>query len=424
MNPIDKTVKAKFKGVPFFVRVETHEGGRKVAVHEYPGSDVRFVQDLGKRPGIYRIIGYVGGENWIQDSARLTTVLEEETEGILELSTFGRFKVKAQFFSSVVKQRELGIVEYTITFLVSRPNPSPAKALSSVQTTAGAALRAMLAVEDSVAGNLEVPDLASTTLVSEYDGVQHTTSVLDRIKKLGQNVDSLTGFADNIRDNISDLVRDPVAYASDMFTGGLLGNVFDIVEASRDTLNALSELCRVGYNLAVDFESIENDLLSNAIQSFDIPEFADNTSYRNLNNSNRLVITNGVRIALFGIYLKLAAGNEYLTDSEIEEVISDINDIYENIVLVAITDPVAALSIDLCRIEALNVLDTKIQITPKVEDFRLRAATVDVELAYRLYAETVDGVDSLTERAGVLTDLNNTLPNRFLSETDIKVLNL
>lgn len=418
----EETIQVTFKGVPFLVETETQEGGRKVTVHEYPGSDTRFVEDLGKKPGIFRLKGFVSGDTWVQDARRLTTVLEEEDEGSLELSIFGIVKVKSQAFTKTLNQITLGRVDFQITFLVSTPNPSPIETTSSVETVASAVVEVLEATQENFAENFESPTEAATALVATYDGDQIAKTVAEEISDIGQKLDEVTSKANFVRDNINDLVRDPLAYAASVFNDGLLGTVFDTISVSRDGLTALSKLCRVGFGLARDFESIRENLLSNAIQSFDIPLFSEDTSYRVSNNANRVTIVTGTRIALFATYLNQAARNDYSTDSEINEVASDINDIYENVIMSSNTDPLVALTIDQCRIQALEVLESKLQVTPNVETLTLNVPTVDVELTYRLYAEEFEDADALTTRTLELTDLNGLLPTRY--EDDVKVFQL
>lgn len=421
--PMEQTIGGAFKGVPFLLVTETQEGGRKVAIQEYPGSDHRFVQDLGKKPGIFRLSCYVSGEDWLQQERRLTTALEDKTEGVLELSAFGTVKVKAQVYSKSVRQTEIGRADFTITFLVSTPNPSPVIAPNTVETVAKAAVNVLEISQENFAENFIVPTLATTAEVAEYDGVQLAETVAETISSLGQDVDTVTGFATTIRNNIARLVRDPIEYASTVFDDGLLGEVFKTIGVSRAALNALSGLCRIGYNLAKDFETIKDDALTNLEQSFDIPVFADDITYRITNNRNRLLITNSVRTSIFVTYLNQASRNDYLTDSEINDVIADINDVYENVILIDGVDPLVALALDQCRIQALQVLDEKIQTTPNVVTLDLKAHTVDIELAYRLYAEEFESSDDLTERTEELTGLNGILSTRYL-EGEIEVFRL
>ncbi len=425
MAPINQTIQATFKGVPFNIEIETQEGGRKVAVHEFPGSDNRFVEDLGKRPGIFRVIGYISSkdnENWLQQTKRLTTVLEEDTEGTLELTIVGPITVKAQTFSKTLKQTDIGRVDFSITFLVSIPNPSPVEATSSTQTVATAVSDVLSASETFLSETLSIPDKAVEAEVSEYDGTQHMNVIAETIQKLGQETDTVTAVINNVRNNINDFVRDPIAYAASLFNGGVLGEVFDTILVTREALTALSKLTRIGYNLATDFESIKGEALTGLEQSFNIPEFADDTQYRLTNNENRFAITNSLRVGLFSIYLFQGASNDYATDDDINEVIEDINDVYENILLIEDVSPTLALTLDVCRIETLNVLENKLQTTPNVEDFLLKLPTVDVEIAYRLYAEEFNDSEDLTAKAELLTDLNDILPNRYSDE--IKVLRL
>jgi hypothetical protein len=238
-------------------------------------------------------------------------------------------------------------------------------------------------------------------------------SISDSVQNLGQKINTVTASANKVRDNISNLTRDPIAYAAGLFNDGVLGEVFKTVLTSRDALNALSKLCRVGYNLATDFETIKEDILTGIEQSFDIPMWGDDTQYRLTNNSNRFIITNSLRSGLFTIYLHQAADNEYPTDSDINDVIADINDVYENVILIDGVSPELALAVDECRIEAIDVLEGKLITTPNVEDYDLQVPTLDLELAYRLYAEEFESSEDLTDKAQALTDLNNILPTRF-----------
>lgn len=421
-EPIKNTIQAKFRGVPFFVKTETHEGGRKLAIHEYPGSDNRFVEDLGKRAGIFRVVGYVGGERSAQEAKRLVTALEDDTEGILEMSVFGILKVKPHTYSRTVNQTELGIIRFSIAFLVTDTSSTPKKAASSVETVASAAIAMLEKIQEWYAENYIVPEGAEEALVAGYDTVTQTTTIADKIRALGQDVDSVTKLSNDIRDNIADLIRDPIAYGASVFNEGLLGTVFDTVLASREALSALSKLTRSGYNAAIDFKSIKDGLLSNALAGFDIPQFADDARYRLTSNSNRLVITNGIRTAVFASYMSMAASINYVTDSEIDDVIADINECYMSITLTSSIGPLIALKTDQCRIETLNVLEEKIQTTPKIIEYTLRTPTVDVELAYRLYAEQFEDADDLVNQAEILTGLNGILPTRY--KDTVKVLKL
>ena len=435
MNPESQTIQASFRGVPFNIEVESQDGGRKVSVSEYPGSDNRFVEDLGKKPGTFRIQAYVSNSpskkgalqvthqvDWLQQADRLTTALDNSSEGMLVLTTTGSIKVKATTYTKSLKQITLGRVDFNITFLVSTPNPSPVEAPSSTYTVATKLGLALDAANKWLEDSWEVPETGVEAAVADYDTKQHMGSISDSIQKLGQATDTVTSKANDVRNNVSELTRDPVAYAASMFNKGVLGEVFKTVLTSRDALKSMSKLCRVGYNLATDFKTIKDDILTGLSQNFEIPKWGDDTQYRLKNNSNRFTITNSLRAGLFAIYLHQAADNDYPTDSDIDDVVADINDVYENVILINDVSPELALAVDECRIEAMNVLESKLITTPNVEDLTLKTPTIDIELAYRLYAEEFDDYQDLTDKAEVLTELNGFLSTRFSGL--VKVLKL
>lgn len=417
---IQDTIQGSFRGVPFYVRTETQEGGRKIAVHEYPGSDKRFIEDLGNIPPVFRIIAFVSGSDWRSQANRLAGALSKDTEGLLNLTTFGTVRVKATKYTRIVSQTSLGEVSFSISFMVTDQNISVNKVTSSPKNVVHKAANVLIVVQKDMADRLEPPKEVLAAKVMEYDGAVQTQTIADKIRSLGADIDTISDKVNGIRNNIGDLVRDPVAYAAEVFNDGLLGEVFDTVSASRDAMLAFSELSRLGSNLATDFETIGSDLLDGIKNSFDIPLFEYNTNYRVASNSNRTALTSGMRTSILALYLKTAVDVEYPTDDDINDTIADIDDIYTNVVMTDNISPDVALALDQCRIEALSVLEDKLQNTPNVELYDLKVPTIDLEVAYRLYAESIKDEQDLIDSAVMLTDLNDILPNRY--KDTIKVL--
>ena len=68
----DRLLQASFRGVEF--GVADHEAkiaGRRVQTHEYPGRDVPYTEDLGKRTKQFGIEGYVVGDDYAAQLDRL-----------------------------------------------------------------------------------------------------------------------------------------------------------------------------------------------------------------------------------------------------------------------------------------------------------------------------------------------------------------
>ncbi len=86
----DKLRQASFRGIPFHVQESGNElAGRRVAVHEYPGRDVPYVEDLGARKKAFTIKGYLLGDDCIEQRDRLVAACNEAGPGTLEHPTLG-----------------------------------------------------------------------------------------------------------------------------------------------------------------------------------------------------------------------------------------------------------------------------------------------------------------------------------------------
>ena len=423
----EQTLEVRYKGVPFLVNTEIQESGRKVAVHEYPGTDSRTIDDLGQLPSIFRIEGYVAGSpkdtsDWASKAEKLTKVLQEPTEGFLQMSSMGIVRVKAQNFTKTVDQRALGRTRFSITFLVT--DPQFAVDVTTIQDVSSSVATLLNEVESWFSDSYQIPTEANEFEVAGYDGESIVGEVGDKTASLSDQIDTITTAVNNVRTNINDFIRDPAGYAAALFgSGGVFGEVFGLSGSSTNPvsfLKSLRELMRVGYNLAVDFELIGEGLTSGNSLSYLIPVFADDARYRLLNNDNRLLITNSSRLCAMGICMDQACRSTYTTDDEINEVIADIQEAYEEVVLETDIDPLVALSLDRARTAALDVLQVKLQNTPNIEPLQLKRLTSDIELAYRLYANDFTLVSEYETMASVLTDLNDVLPTRFNGE--VKVL--
>ena len=68
----DNLVPASFRGVGFQVaESENKAGGRRIALHEYPGRDVPFAEDMGEITKTFSIEGYIVGDDYLDRGERL-----------------------------------------------------------------------------------------------------------------------------------------------------------------------------------------------------------------------------------------------------------------------------------------------------------------------------------------------------------------
>lgn len=417
-SPTDQTIAVSFKNVPFKVRTENRESGRKVAVHEYPGSNVRFVEDLGELPDTFRINGFVDGPTYLTEATRLRNVLKEKTEGVLETSSWGIIKVKSQIFTETVNQTSVGEIYFNITFLRSKANPSPVVVAGTVETVSTSANDLLVDTQDNFEEAFVAPTTAGTIQTATYEGTQAIEAIetaSDSIQAEGMQSLINTALAD-----INTLIKSPEDYAAALFNDGLLGALFENLPLDGTALPAMTKLTKFGNSLATDSFSINNNTKTVPISDYDIPLFSETTVIREKANANRKTLVNNVRLASLGMLCEQAARADYGTDDDINSIKATIDEAYTAIVLTDDVDATIGNSLDEVRLGALEVLDQKLQSTPNLVNYSVRGRTTNMLLAYLLYAEQFTTENELDERGTVLSDLNGLLPTKL--KGDISVL--
>jgi prophage DNA circulation protein len=161
---------ASFRGVPFAVRSNRTEGGRRQAIHEYPGRDGSFPEDLGRRGRRYRIQGFIvsddavygGGPVLLQQQAILAAA-EQAGSGLLIHPTLGLLTVSCESVSfgddlgaATSMDVEWSFLEYTTPSLFGI-------SLSTVTQMLAAAVVVDAAISTAFTASTEVGLSGSTT---------------------------------------------------------------------------------------------------------------------------------------------------------------------------------------------------------------------------------------------------------------------
>ena len=85
-----RLIDASFRGVPFKVRSHEAPLGRRNEVHQYPGRDDPFVEDLGQEAGVWSFEAFVIGPDYFADRDRLVVALNKKGPGELVHPYLGR----------------------------------------------------------------------------------------------------------------------------------------------------------------------------------------------------------------------------------------------------------------------------------------------------------------------------------------------
>jgi prophage DNA circulation protein len=127
---------ASFRGVPFFVEYEDLSGGRRLAMHEYAGSEQTDVEDLGASTRTYDVTAYTLGETADLKALTLQSAVAIAGPGLLVLPMDGGFLAHVQGFRRTRQKDKAGYIAFDITFV---PKAQAAGAILSIGDVTSAA---------------------------------------------------------------------------------------------------------------------------------------------------------------------------------------------------------------------------------------------------------------------------------------------
>lgn len=118
MAILSSLLPASFRGVSFYCVDSSMDSGRKQVTHEFPNSDKRYVEDLGRFQNVYKITALVSGNviTYKQNRDALIAALEQPGTGLLVHPFYGSVEVVPKQFTVQENIGSLGEANFTLTF--------------------------------------------------------------------------------------------------------------------------------------------------------------------------------------------------------------------------------------------------------------------------------------------------------------------
>ena len=137
MNWRDRLLPASFRGVPFYVERHGVQGGRRLAVHEYPLRDLPYAEDLGRRARAYAIEAVLIGTSYDMDLSALRYALDTEGPGLLVHPVYGLLSVACQGYRATMTSAEGGAARVQLEFVEAGRNAFPLSYLDTLSSAVG-----------------------------------------------------------------------------------------------------------------------------------------------------------------------------------------------------------------------------------------------------------------------------------------------
>lgn len=147
---------ASYRGVPFCFDTSGGTYGRRYAMHEYPGRDVPYAEDLGRAQRTWTFNAYVIGSAFHTTRTRLLSACEAPGPGSLVLPYIGRVQAVCTSVDYSDARTQGGYAAVTLSFAESGANAQPSGEIDSRAQIEGAAGRFTDAQRDDFLDNFSV----------------------------------------------------------------------------------------------------------------------------------------------------------------------------------------------------------------------------------------------------------------------------
>lgn len=233
---LDTLQEASFKGAKFLYSSQTEQGGRKNVVFELPNQDTRYIQDLGRMPRTFNIVGIINSVSFDYYTQRtaLLNKLNDQGSGLLVHPYEGQIQVFCTSYSMDEKLSALNTITFTMTFMETGDAVFPLSATSFASTIEGKFDNLISALsqeinkawkfssgflnnfnqsKDLLSGLLDnfenIPNLLSSLGESYFDFVKSTTDFSTNINKNVFDATALSTGVNDLFDKAGALSTDP-----------------------------------------------------------------------------------------------------------------------------------------------------------------------------------------------------------------------
>jgi prophage DNA circulation protein len=200
---------ASFRGRVFKVSTHNRDVGRKLVVHEFPGRDVPFVEDLGRKGRVYTIEGFVLSDTFFA-AKRIQEACEKEGPGILIHPTLGRKTVSCDNCNITGVMKEGRMTRFSFTFFESGQNAFPEQSSdfdSLIPSSITSALSEFTDVFESEYNPIGPNFILNGAIADVTNAYEMADSIVQKLPTV-INTESVSEFLDTTGAAVTDLQTD------------------------------------------------------------------------------------------------------------------------------------------------------------------------------------------------------------------------
>jgi len=306
---IDEVRQASFRGATFLLSGDaTTEGGRKLVTHEYPNTDRRVVEDMGRQQRTFTLSGTVTTRAQLD---ALVKALESSGSGTLVHPFRGNFKVAAQPYQLTENVTDLGIATFRMSFIVTDEPVYPATAGAGPALIQQQVDTTLAAVQDGIAA----------TFNATGSGVNYEAAQADLTNLAGTMSTVVVGIG-TASDVISDYQRTVTA-----FQQGITANILNPTNLASSMVSMLSSVGLVAQDTASQVTLLSRlwEYGATAVRT------APTTFQRIQRMRNQAVVNNSVRASAIAQAYGAAVTEIFVSDLALENREKQLDAAYQSL---------------------------------------------------------------------------------------------
>lgn len=373
---LDVKYSARFRDAVFyFSGSASTSGGRKTITREFPGSDRRYVEDLGLLNKTFEIEGIVTTQ---QEKDKLISALETAEIGQLSHPTFGLIEVVAKPYTVVDSIQTLGYCTFNMSFEVAQKNIYPIANSNNISY-----LQSKVSFLDNsiLASFAEKVGISQDTLQSAIDTA---TGVVDTFQNAVAFADTVKNEVIAVKEGIVELIQAPID-----FINGVKSVIDSVVTFFDDPLAAFDMLINM---FSFGDDSASTPLTARAIENKRVSD----------------TITQATNVAIISKAYDLVSNAEFENNIQLETVKEQLEELYQEVIdnptdfLIEPTDdenPVTVLeNLQDVRQLSNDILLEKENTVARVVEVNTYDTTLD-DFVYLYYGnlDNLDKIDSMND---------------------------
>ena len=244
MGALQELVGASFRGIPFLTPSGTGESGRHSIKHEYPDSNMRYVEDNGLVVPDFKLKCVIHGSDALQRLRSFEAALNTPGPGTLIHPLHGRKFVQVMGPTSTkYDDNNVGVYEIAVTFSVTGPPFFPgaltgiAAAITGMSSSAlgimFSAFQSGFSIPLSVASQIAISTSASNIISQVANVFGAAQSVQSLANSFTSFPDELVRDATGLASVLQRIVQAPIDAVEEVIPSELWSGFIEVYEAAK-----------------------------------------------------------------------------------------------------------------------------------------------------------------------------------------------